>query len=76
MATINGNDAFFARNIYKILVDETPKFQNLPFGDLLNEWIYVNLDEETERSINELRLQNGMEILPDYRKNSVFAGRQ
>jgi hypothetical protein len=73
MATINGNDVFFARNVYKILVDETPEFQNLPFGDLLNEWIYVNLDEETERSINELRLQNGMETLPDYRKKILFS---
>jgi hypothetical protein len=73
MATINGNDVFFARNIYKILVNETPEFQNLPFGDLLNEWIYVNLDEETERSINELRLQNGMETLPDYRKKILFS---
>jgi hypothetical protein len=73
MAIINGNDVFFARNVYKILVDETPEFQNLPFGDLLNEWIYVNLDEETERSINELRLQNGMETLPDYRKKILFS---
>ena len=73
MATINGNDVFFARNVYKILVDETPEFQDLPFGDLLNEWIYVELDEDSERSINELRLQNGMEILTDYRKKILFS---
>lgn len=73
MATINGNDVFFARNVYKIIVDETPEFQDLPFSDLLNEWIYVELDEDSERSINELRLQNGMEMLKDYRKKILFS---
>lgn len=73
MATINGNDVFFARNVYKIIVDETPEFQDLPFSNLLNEWIYVELDEDSERSINELRLQNGMEMLKDYRKKILFS---
>lgn len=73
MSTINGNDVFFARNIYKILVDETPEFEDLPFGNLLNEWIYVELDEDTERTINELRLQNGMETLAEYRKKILFS---
>lgn len=73
MATINGNDAFFARNVYKIIVDDTPEFQNKPFSHLLNEWIYVELDEDAERSINELRLQNGMESLSDYRKKILFS---
>ena len=73
MATINGSDVFFARNVYKIIVDGTPAFQDKPFSDLLNEWIYVKLDEEAERSINELRLQNGMETLPEYRKKILFS---
>lgn len=73
MATINANDVFFARNVYKIIVDETPEFRDKPFSDLLNEWIYVELDEDAERSINELRLQKGMESLSDYRKKILFS---
>lgn len=73
MATINGSDIFFARNVYKIVTDDTPNFKGKPFSDLLNEWIYVKLEEDDERSINELRLQNGMETLYDYRKKILFS---
>lgn len=73
MASINGIDSFFSRNLYKIVTDNTPDFQNVPFKDKLNKWVFRHLSKEDEQSINQLRLQNGMESLSDYRRKILFS---
>ena len=73
MATINGNDVFFARHVFKILTDESLKMQGKPFATKLNKWVFRQIDKVDEQRINELRLQNGMESLADYRKKILFS---
>lgn len=73
MATQNANDIFFARHLFKIVADDLPDFQDRVFSNKLNKWVYVQIDEEQERSINELRLSNGMEILAEYRQKILFS---
>ncbi|CAH0997050.1 hypothetical protein EMA8858_03187 [Emticicia aquatica] len=73
MATINGNDAFFARHVFKILTDELLAMQDKPFASKLNKWVFRQIDKVDEQRINELRLQNGMESLADYRKKILFS---
>jgi hypothetical protein len=73
MATINGNDVFFARHVFKILTDESLAMQGKPFAPKLNKWVFRQIEQVDEQRINELRLQNGMEILADYRKKILFS---
>lgn len=73
MATINGNDVFFARHVFKILTDESLKMQGKPFAPKLNKWVFRQIEKADEQRINELRLQNGMEILAEYRKKILFS---
>ena len=73
MATINGNDVFFARHVFKILTDESLSMQGKPFAEKLNKWVFRQIDKVDEQRINELRLQNGMETLSDYRKKILFS---
>jgi hypothetical protein len=73
MATVNANDVFFARHVFKILTDESLKMQGKPFAPKLNKWVFRQIDKADEQRINELRLQNGMETLADYRKKILFA---
>lgn len=73
MATLNANDVFFSRYLFKIVADDTPAFQDKPFSNKLNKWVYVAIDKEQEQTINELRLSNGMETLADYRKKILFS---
>jgi hypothetical protein len=73
MATINGNDVFFARHVFKIMTDESLAMQDKPFAPKLNKWVFRQIDKEDEQRINELRLQNGMETLADYRKKILFS---
>lgn len=73
MATIIGNDVFFARHVFKILTDESLAMQGKPFATKLNKWVFRQIEQADEQRINELRLQNGMEALSDYRKKILFA---
>ena len=73
MATINGNDEFFARHVFKILTDESFAMQGKPFASKLNKWVFRQIEKVDEQRINELRLQNGMETLADYRKKILFS---
>lgn len=73
MATMNANDVFFARHVYKILTDNPMSMQGKPFANKLNKWIFRKIDKADEQRINELRLQNGMETLADYRRKIIFA---
>lgn len=73
MATINGNDVFFARHVFKILTDESLAMEGKPFVAKLNKWVFRQIEQVDEQRINELRLQNGMETLSDYRKKILFA---
>lgn len=73
MATINGNDAFFARHVFKIVTDESLAMQGKPFATKLNKWVFRQIEQSDEQRINELRLQNGMETLADYRKKILFS---
>lgn len=73
MATTNGADMYFARHLFKIVVDDYPEFKNKSFSGKLNKWVYRAIEPEEERSINELRLQNGMETLEQYRKKILFS---
>lgn len=73
MATINGNDVFFARHVFKIMTDESLAMQEKPFASKLNKWVFRQIDKEDEQRINELRLQNGMETMVDYRKKILFS---
>jgi hypothetical protein len=73
MATINGNDVFFARHVFKILTDESLAMQGKPFAPKFNKWVFRQIDKADEQRINELRLQNGMESLADYRKKILFS---
>ncbi|WP_394992938.1 hypothetical protein [Emticicia sp.] len=73
MATINGNDEFFARHVFKILTDESLAMQGKSFASKLNKWVFRQIEKVDEQRINELRLQNGMETLADYRKKILFS---
>jgi hypothetical protein len=73
MATINGNDVFFARHVFKILTDESLAMQGKPFSSKLNKWVFRQINATDEQRINEMRLQNGMETLAGYRKKIIFA---
>ncbi len=73
MATINANDVFFARHVFKILTDESLKMQGKPFAAKLNKWVFRQIDQVDEQRINEMRLQNGMETLAEYRKKILFS---
>ena len=73
MASINGIDSFYSRNLYKIVTDDVPQFRNLPFSGLLNKWVYRQISASDEQSINQIRLQNGLEPLADYRKKILFS---
>jgi hypothetical protein len=73
MATINGNDVFFARYVFKILTDEPLAMQGKSFAAKLNKWVFRQIDVTDEQRINEMRLQNGMETLAEYRKKIIFA---
>eukprot|EP01035_Chromulina_nebulosa_P001418 gene1418-1891_t len=66
MATINGNDVFFARYVFKILTDEPLAMQGKSFAAKLNKWVFRQIDVTDEQRINEMRLQNGMESLAEY----------
>ena len=73
MASINGNDVFFVRHVFKILTDESLAIQGKPFTTKLNKWVFRQIEQADEQRINELRLENGMETLADYRKKILFA---
>lgn len=73
MATINGNDSFFARHVYKILGTDSPEFQGKPFSNRIDKWVFRQITTTDEQRINEMRLANGMEILADYRKKILFS---
>ena len=73
MATINGNDVFFARHVFKIMTDESLSMQGKPFAAKLNKWFFRQIDAADEQRINEMRLQNGMETLAEYRKKIIFS---
>jgi len=73
MASINSNDMFFARHVFKILTDELLAMQGNHFASKLNKWVFRQIDANDEQRINEMRLQNGMEILAEYRKKIIFA---
>lgn len=73
MATINANDVFFARHVFKILTDESLAMQGKPFATKLNKWVFRQIDKVDEQRINEMRLQNGMETLAEYRKKILFS---
>ena len=73
MASINRNDMFFARHVFKILTDELLAMQGNHFASKLNKWVFRQIDANDEQRINEMRLQNGMETLAEYRKKINFA---
>lgn len=73
MATINGNDSFFARHVYKILGTDSPNFQGKPFSNLIGKWVFRQIPAADEQRINEMRLTNGMETLADYRRKILFS---
>ncbi|AFK02819.1 hypothetical protein Emtol_1674 [Emticicia oligotrophica DSM 17448] len=73
MATINGNDIFLARHVFKIMSDEPEMIQGKAFSAKLNKWVFRQIDAADEQRINEMRLQNGMETLADYRKKIIFS---
>ncbi len=73
MATINGNDDFFARHVYKILGVDTPDFKGKPFSSKIDKWVFRQLDKTDELRINQMRLNNGMETLAEYRRKIIFA---
>lgn len=73
MATINGNDVFFARNVFKIMADPDPNFEGKPFTPKLNKWVCLKLEPADEQRINLLRSQNGLESLAEYRKKVLFS---
>lgn len=73
MATINGNDIFFVRHVFKILTDESIAMQGKSFAANINKWVFRQIDATNEQRINEMRLQNGMETLAEYRKKIIFA---
>jgi hypothetical protein len=73
MASINSNDMFFARHVFKILTDELLAMQGNHFASKLNKWVFRQIDANDEQRINEMRLQNGMETLAEYRKKIIFA---
>jgi hypothetical protein len=56
MATINGNDVFFARHVFKILTDESLNMEGKPFVTKLNKWVFRQIDATDEQRINEMRL--------------------
>ena len=39
----------------------------------VNKWVYSKLTEDDERSINDLRLNFGLENLEDYRRKVLFS---
>ncbi len=73
MASINGNDTFFARYIFKIINENPIENKGRDFEKKVNQWVYREINSEDEQRINELRLQNGMETLGDYRKKIIFS---
>jgi hypothetical protein len=73
MATINGNDTFFARYVYKILGIDSPSFQGKPFSSKIDKWVFRQIEKEDELRINQMRLTNGMETLAEYRRKVIFA---
>jgi hypothetical protein len=73
MATINGNDVFFARHVFKIMTEPASLFDEKPFGSKINKWVCLKLEPADEQRINLLRSQNGLEPLSDYRKKILFS---
>jgi len=73
MASMNGNDVFFARHIFKIISENPLENKGRGFEQKVNRWVYREINVEDEQRINELRLQNGMETLEDYRKKIIFS---
>jgi hypothetical protein len=73
LAILNANDIYFIRLIYKIYVDTPSAFSHIPNAEKLNEWVYLNIPEEDERQIDQLRLKNGMETLKEYRQKVLFS---
>lgn len=73
MATINGNDSFFARHVYKILGTDSPDFRGKPFSDRIDKWVFRQISAADEQRINEMRFANGMEALADYRRKILFS---
>lgn len=73
MAIINREDVFWARYVFKIVPSDPLLFQDKPFSAKLNKWIFPEIKAIDEQRINDLRLQNGMETLADYRKKILFS---
>lgn len=73
MATVNGNDMFFARYVYKILGIDSPDFKGKPFSSKIDKWVFRQIEKEDELRINQMRLTNGMETLAEYRRKVIFA---
>ena len=74
LAILNGNDTFFSRHVFKITTDANlAVMKNKPFSKKLEKWVYRKLTTEEERNFDELRLQNGLESMADYRKKIVFS---
>ena len=67
---INEEDTYFMRNLFMVKTDEPFEMK---YGNLVNEWVYVDLMEEDELAFNDLRLGFGMEKLTDYRKKILFS---
>ena len=73
LAIVNANDMFFIRMIYKIQVNNPLIFSHIRNAEKLNEWVYLKIQEEDERQMDQLRLKNGMETLKEYRQKVLFS---
>jgi hypothetical protein len=73
LAIINANNMYFSRLIYKIQVNNPLMFSHIPNAEKLNEWVYLKIQEEDERQMDQLRLKNGMETLKEYRQKVLFS---
>jgi hypothetical protein len=74
LAVMNNSDTFFSRHVFKITTDaDLAIMKNKPFSQKMEKWVYRKLTADEERNFDELRLQNGMETMADYRKKIIFS---